>query len=73
MSNLLLQKIVPLRVAEVEKIILKKKRPLLLARSVECNTSENICNGWYVDFPRNRHLVHEPAPQILAIGTILGE
>ena len=34
MSNLLLQKIVPLRVAEVEKMILKKKRPLLLARSV---------------------------------------
>ena len=34
MSNLLLQKIVLLRVTEVGKIILKKKRPLLLARSV---------------------------------------
>ena len=35
MSNLLLQKIVLLRVTEVGKIILKKKRPLLLARSVD--------------------------------------
>ena len=35
MSHLLLQKIVLLRVTEVGKIILKKKRPLLLARSVE--------------------------------------
>ena len=35
MSNLLLQKIVLQRVTEVGKIILKKKRPLLLARSVE--------------------------------------
>ena len=35
MSNLLLQKIVLLRVTEVVKIILKKKRPLLLARSVD--------------------------------------
>ena len=34
MSNLLLQKIVLLRVTEVGKNILKKKRPLLLARSV---------------------------------------
>ena len=34
MSNLLLQKIVLLRVTEIGKIILKKKRPLLLARSV---------------------------------------
>ena len=34
MSNLLLQKIVLLRVTEVGKIIQKKKRPLLLARSV---------------------------------------
>ena len=34
MSNLLLQKIVLLRVTEVGKIIRKKKRPLLLARSV---------------------------------------
>ena len=34
MSNLLLQKIVLLRVTEVRKIILKKKRPLLLARCV---------------------------------------
>ena len=34
MSNLWLQKIVLLRVMEVGKIILKKKRPLLLARSV---------------------------------------
>ena len=34
MSNLLLQKIVLLRVTEVVKIILKTKRPLLLARSV---------------------------------------
>ena len=34
MSNLLLQKIVLLWVTEVGKIILKKKRPLLLARSV---------------------------------------
>ena len=34
MSNLLLQKIVLLKVTEVGKIILKKKRPLLLARSV---------------------------------------
>ena len=34
MSNLLLQKIVLLRVTEDGKIILKKKRPLLLARSV---------------------------------------
>ena len=37
MSNLLLQKIVLLRVTEVGKIILKKKRPLLLARSVYLN------------------------------------
>ena len=35
MSNLLLQKIVLLWVTEVGKIILKKKRPLLLARSVD--------------------------------------
>ena len=35
MSNLLLQKIVLLRVTAVGKIILKKKRPLLLARSVD--------------------------------------
>ena len=34
MSNLLLQKIVLLRLTEFGKIILKKKRPLLLARSV---------------------------------------
>ena len=34
MSNLLLQNIVLLRVTEGGKIILKKKRPLLLARSV---------------------------------------
>ena len=34
MSNLLLQKFELLRVTEVGKIILKKKRPLLLARSV---------------------------------------
>ena len=37
MSNLLLQKIVLQRVTEVGKIILKKKRPLLLARSVVWN------------------------------------
>ena len=34
MSNLSLQKIVLLMVTEVGKIILKKKRPLLLARNV---------------------------------------
>ena len=43
MSNLLLQKIVLLRVTEVGKIILKKKRPLLLARSVfNLNIPSNI-------------------------------
>ena len=37
MSNLLLQKIVLLRVTEVGKNILKKKRPLLLAWSAVSN------------------------------------
>ena len=40
MSNLLLQKIVLQRVTEVGKIILKKKRPLLLARSVVFNITK---------------------------------
>ena len=56
MSNLLLQKIVLLRVTEVGKIILKQKRPLLLARSVDvfiCNlgiqakSQENFFFGSY--------------------------
>ena len=46
MSNLLLQKIVLLRVTEVGKIILKKKRPLLLARSVEFHL-------WYENYRRH--------------------
>ena len=42
MSNLLLQKFELLRVTEVGKIILKKKRPLLLARSVVHSFNANV-------------------------------
>ena len=52
MSNLLLQKIVLLWVTEVGKIILKKKRPLLLARSV-CT-----CNHDYKTLAHERHDRH---------------
>ena len=46
MSDLLLQKIVLLRVTEVGKIILKKKRPLLLARSVYCANASITIHIW---------------------------
>ena len=48
MSNLLLQKIVLLRVTEVVKIILKKKRPLLLARSVHANCIAYHLEIWFL-------------------------
>ena len=46
MSNFWLQKIVLLRVMEVGKIILKKKRPLLLARSVDISKSSYLFHGY---------------------------
>ena len=48
MSNLLLQNIVLLRVTEGGKIILKKKRPLLLARSVPKELKQVTTTGvWF--------------------------
>ena len=64
MSNLLLQKIVVLRVTEVGKIILKKKRPLLLARSVHSNIIFPIN---YDILNQNHACQHQKADDMAAI------